>query len=441
MASLAQAQFTTASGTGLTLIADSSNMPDFYNFTPEFGSVSVSNGQVAFAVDGWNKGVLLTSTSGGGAFTVIASDATDVPGATTGTKFSSFNGVTLHNGTVTFSGSGASFSSQGVFSGNGGALTTRLYYGDTPTNASGSLNGISTSSPGIGANGTILTTASTSGAQNLVTITSGGAQTVVLAPGDTIPDGNGYAGGTASTSGLSNARIVTTGDLALHTFASSGTQNGSSFTNRSGLMFTDLQSGDQSVFFANEMPRPGASGYPQINLTSFDMTSAGIAFTVRSADFQSDLYFSTDNVFGASDFLLSSDSSLDPDAPIDFSSIGSVAILGTGEIAFEGVTAGGEGLYAIDPVTGTLRTLLETGESINGDVVSGITFTGASADSSDFLVVLEFAASDPGLYALSGVGLSAVPEPSTYAALFGAGALGFAWWRRRRAGAASASAS
>lgn len=30
-------------------------------------------------------------------------------------------------------------------------------------------------------------------------------------------------------------------------------------------------------------------------------------------------------------------------------------------------------------------------------------------------------------------GFTAIPEPSTYAALLGAGALGFASWRRRRA--------
>ncbi len=99
-----------------------------------------------------------------------------------------------------------------------------------------------------------------------------------------------------------------------------------------------------------------------------------------------------------------------------------------GRYAFIGSFGAGNAIYLSNG--GTPTWLVGTGDMIDGNTVTSVGF-GSEAISGDFLVFRADFSGGSGLYSTQ---LMAIPEPSVYATLAGALALGFVMWRRRRLG-------
>ncbi len=134
----------------------------------------------------------------------------------------------------------------------------------------------------------------------------------------------------------------------------------------------------------------------------------------------------------------------------DYAYVGIAGIQGTGTVRFENLNPGttynlhlysqGDsidqgGRFTLTTYGAADQTALNIGTSDFSAFSEGnnfVVFRNVRADSSGVLQ-LQIASNLLSSYgALNGLQLTAGPEPSTYAALAGAAALGFAFWRRRR---------
>ena len=117
------------------------------------------------------------------------------------------------------------------------------------------------------------------------------------------------------------------------------------------------------------------------------------------------------------------------------------AVNGTGKINFNGLTAGN--VYRVQLWTPAWDANYATvfSSPANDTVQMGntatqptyVTGTFTAQSSSEFINFAGYGGSTRGLLAAATVyDVTAIPEPSTYAALAGLGALGLAWWRRSR---------
>jgi hypothetical protein len=143
---------------------------------------SISNGTVAFVgsqtalTDSPNSGVF---TGNGGALTTIAETGQSAPSGT----FTDFYGPAIDNGTVAFT-AGYGSSSSGVFTGTGGALTTIVNAGDpAPAGTFSSVGSASISG------GKVAVYAHYNGGTIGVFTGSGGTLTPIAETGEVAPDG------------------------------------------------------------------------------------------------------------------------------------------------------------------------------------------------------------------------------------------------------------
>lgn len=165
----------------------------------------------------------------------------------------------------------------------------------------------------------------------------------------------------------------------------------------------------------------------------------------NSTSFGMEIWFNTANLTGAKSLFYNGNTAASGVGL--FRNGDHLAVLGGGTIFNTGATTLTTGTWyhaalVNDSNSGSLKLYLNgvleltTGNGFNFPNSGGLAIGANSAAGDLFTGMLDEArifTFTPGTFNPSMLSYSAVPEPSTYAALFSAGVLGFALWRRRRA--------
>jgi hypothetical protein len=393
---------------GTKVVETGVSYPGVGTFTTFAGPPSIAGGTVAFAASTASSPGIYTATVGSP--TVVATNATPVPGGSGNFTAFGANAIGLSSSGVAFGGNGnPGPANAGIYSNVTGSLAavvniaTAFPTGGTFTGFSiPSLSGTTVAFGGTNSGpGTMLGVFTKTGAAPLVTV----ATTTTAAP-----TGGTFTSFVDPTNGPTVPGV--SGSNVAFNAVTSGGQSG---------VFASL-GGTITTVATTATAVPGGSG----NFTSFGFTpnidGSQVAFYGVSSGRTGVYTWSGGTVTRVADTTTAA-----PTGGTFTGFLSTAVALSGGHVAFRGTTSlGTTGVYT--DLTGSLQKVVATGDVLGGKTVSSVNISDFAYTGGSVAVLTAFSDGSSAVYTFQ-----PVPEPAGLLALAAAGLVAARGWRRSRA--------